>query len=200
MEKFYFEEPSIERKNQAIDYIEEHLKYKSNINGSGSLDSSYLEYEQWLKKIESYKDENTCPVNKCPGYEYFLIRENDDKIIGMINIRYKLTEYMQKYCGHIGYGIRPTERQKGYNKINLYLGLKKCNEIGLNNVLLTASNDNPGSYKTILSFGGILENEVIDEQDNDVIGRYWIDVKKSLEENKNKFEDSLYDKEVNNGI
>lgn len=65
---------------------------------------------------------------KVPARTYFLIRCSDNKIIGMINIRLSLNEKLKKYGGHIGYSIRPTERGKGYNKINLYLGLKDCQE------------------------------------------------------------------------
>ncbi len=68
---------------------------------------------------------------KVPARTYFLIRCSDNKIIGMINIRLSLNEKLKKYGGHIGYSIRPTERGKGYNKINLYLGLKDCKKMEL---------------------------------------------------------------------
>ena len=180
MEKFYLEEPSIKRKEEAINYIKEHLKYNSAINGSGGLDSRYENYEEWLKYRELNKSIDTCPEGKCPGIEYFLIRENDDKLIGMINLRWDLTEDMLQHGGHIGYGIRPTERRKGYNKINLYLCLLKARELGLDKVLLTAYDTNPGSVKTILALGGVLENKI---EDN--LGRYWIDVEDSI----NKYKD-----------
>ena len=38
MEIFYLETPSLERKNEIIDYINEFVEYKSDINGTGSLD------------------------------------------------------------------------------------------------------------------------------------------------------------------
>ena len=44
MEKFYFERPSIERKNEIIEYLDEFVKYGSDINGSGSLDKIYDGY------------------------------------------------------------------------------------------------------------------------------------------------------------
>ena len=130
MEKFYFEVPSIKRKAEAIDYIEEHYKNDSNINGSGGLHRFLDDYEGWLEKLE--KDYNMVPnEERVPARTYFLIRENDNRIIGMINIRTALNERLSKFGGHIGYGIRPSERGKGYNKINLYLGLKVCKEYGI---------------------------------------------------------------------
>ena len=44
MEKFYFESPSLERKNEIIEYLDEFVEYGSNINGSGSLDKIYDGY------------------------------------------------------------------------------------------------------------------------------------------------------------
>ena len=54
MERFYLEEPTINRKQEAIEYIEEHNKYNSDTNGTGSMDR-YIEnysYEEWLEELE----------------------------------------------------------------------------------------------------------------------------------------------------
>ncbi len=75
----------------------------------------------------------------------------------MINIRHKLNDALLIHGGHIGYGTRPKERMKGYNKINLYLGLIKCKNLGIKKALLTAYDDNIGSVKTILDFDGVLK-------------------------------------------
>lgn len=193
MEKFYLEEPSLKRKEEAIEYILEHIKNKSNISGSGGLDDGYKNYVEWLEKNDLRKSSLTCPENRCPSYTYFLIRENDNKIVGMINIRYNLNDYMLEFGGHIGYGIRPTERNKGYNKINLYLGLLESRKIGLDKVLLTVLDTNPASFKTIFSLGGILENKIPDnEYENILLGRYWIDVDESITEHYDEYKDKIY--------
>lgn len=190
MGKFYLEEPSLKRKQDIKEYIEEHFKYNSDINGSMGLDKEYLNYENWLSNLDNLKDPKKCPIKYCPGVEYFLIRESDDKLVGLINLRWDLNEYMLLYGGHIGYGIRPKERRKGYNKINLYLCLIKAKEIGLDKVLLTAYDDNPGSFKTIKALGGILENKII--ENNKQLGRYWIDVNKSLIEYEDIYKPCIY--------
>lgn len=188
MEKFYLEVPSIERKNDAIEYIEEHHKYKSNINGCGSLDDYIDNYEYWLQKLEEdYKREPN--EEKVPSRTYFLIRKNDNKIIGMINIRLTLNERLRKFGGHIGYGIRPTERGKGYNKINLYLGLKVCDEYGIDKVFMDADINNEASWKTMEALGGIRVKEYYDDiNSNCIVVDYNIDVKKSLETYRNIYE------------
>lgn len=127
MERFYFEEPSIDRKEEAINYINEFYQYNSDINGVGGLHRYLDNYEGWLEKLE--EDYTRIPnEEKVPSRTYFLVRESDNRIIGMINIRLALNEKLSKSGGHIGYSIRPSERRKGYNKINLYLGLKVCDD------------------------------------------------------------------------
>ena len=192
MERFYLEEPCIKRKDEARDFIEEFINCNSKIYGSGGLDDEYKNYEKWLETNELKKYPDTCPDNKCPGFTYFLIRENDNKIIGMINIRYNLNEFMLRYGGHIGYSIRPSERNKGYNKINLFLGLIKIKELGVDNVLITAVDSNPGSFKTILSLGGVLENKIPDDEEEDVLlGRYWINIDESINKYYEEYEDRI---------
>ena len=113
MEKLYFEIPSLERKYEAIEYINEHYEYKSDIDGSGGLHRYLNNYEGWLDKLE--KDYTMTPSEeRVAARTYFLVRESDNRIIGMINIRTALNERLSKFGGHIGYGIRPTERGKEY--------------------------------------------------------------------------------------
>ena len=58
-------------------------------------------------------------VGRCPGKTFLLIRESDNRLVGTFNLRWDLKESMLRFGGHIGYGIRPTERRKGYNKVNI---------------------------------------------------------------------------------
>ena len=200
MSKFYLEKPSLKRKEEAIDYINEHFEFNSDIHGTGSLQKWIDNYEGWLEQLELRDNLDTCPESLVPSSTYFLIREDEDRIVGMIDIRHDLNDYLLQYGGHIGYGIRPTERRNGYNKINLFLGLLKCRELGFDKVLITAADENPGSYKTILDLGGKLENKIIDDEDDNVLlGRYWIDVDKSINDNYEVYKESIVlDDEIRN--
>lgn len=168
--------PSIEYKEQAIDYINEFYEYNSEINGAGGLHRYLDNYEGWLEHLEESR--NRIPnEEKVPAETYFLVRESDNKIVGMINIRLALNEKLKKYGGHIGYSIRPTERQKGYNKINLYLGLLICQKYGIKEVLMDCDKDNLGSSKTIQALGGKLIREYYDNEfSNCIVQDYTIDV------------------------
>lgn len=170
-------EPTIEYKEKAIEYIEEFYKYNSPINGTGGLDRYLDNYEEWLIKVE--KDKTCKEEGRVPALTKYLIREEDNKIIGMINIRLELNEYLIRCGGNIGYSIRPTERQKGYNKINLYLALKICYEYGINEVYLDCNKDNLGSKKTMEALGGICINEYYDEHYGDCL-KYKINTLESI--------------------
>lgn len=181
MEKFYLESPSIKRKDEAINYVKEFYENNSNLNGDSGLDKYLDDYEGWLEFLNKLSNPLTVPSGYCLGYEYFLIRKNDSKLVGLINLRHNLNKNLLLHGGHIGYSIKVTERRKGYNKINLYLCLIKARELGLDKVLLTAYDDNIGSVKTILDAGGVLENKINDS--GKLLGRYWIDVEESLKKN-----------------
>ncbi len=180
MEKFRLEYPTLSRRADALEYIGEFHEYGSDINGSGGLDRFTGDYEGWLLKLEA--DRSRLPdEERSPSETYFLVRLGDNRIVGMINIRYVLNERLKKYGGNIGYSIRPTERRKGYNKINLYLALKLCKLHGLKSVLLDADTGNPASWRTIEALGGVMLREYFDSEiDHCMVRDYEIDVDSSL--------------------
>ena len=194
MERFYFEIPSIERKNKIIDYINEFVLYNSDINGTGSLDKILEGYtfEQALESCLNMQDkEYAQKLGRCQSKTFLLIRENDDKIVGTINVRWNLTESMKQFGGNIGYGIRPTERRKGYNKINLYLGLIEAQKLGLDRVMLDCDVNNLGSAKTMQSLGGVLERTEVDPFDGVLTSVYWFNVNETIHKYKDIFKDTI---------
>ena len=185
MGKLVLEIPSISRKNDSIEFIEEFLENNSNINGDGSL-SKYKDcYEDWLIKLAddySFLKNN----NRVPAKTYFLVRESDNKIVGIINLRLKLNEYLKNTFGNIGYSIRPSERKKGYGKIILYLGLIECKRENIDEVLLSCDKNNIASSKIILSLGGKLISDK--SSINNDLDFYTINVTESLDKYKSVYE------------
>ena len=185
MTKFYLEEPSIVRKQDALEYVNEHMLHNAKINGTGGLNRCLkgMSYEAWLDDVLNMRDSKyATSLGFVPGYTYFCIREEDNKIVGMVNIRYDLTEEMLKFVGHIGYGVRPSERQKGYAKIQLYLALQKAYELNLLDVMISCEESNIASDKTIKALGGVFERNEI--KDDKILNIYWINTVKSLEKYK----------------
>lgn len=180
MEKFRFESPTADRKSDAIAYIDEFHEFKSHVNGSGGLDKFTSDYAGWLNRLQ---ERRTMAVTeeRVPSRTFFLVRCSDERIVGMISIRLALNEFLKKFGGNIGYSIRPTERGKGYNKINLYMALKVCQKHGIEKVLLDADTDNPASWRTMEALGGIKIREYFDnEYSHCMVRDYEIDVNESI--------------------
>ena len=172
--KFVF--PVHEYKDKAIDYINEFYKYNSDINGTGALDE-YLEkydYEKWIEKIQSDIDIPNIQEPNVPKMTYFYVREDDNKIIGMINIRLALNDKLRKEGGHIGYSVRPTERNKGYATEILNFGVEICNNRDISEVLVSCDKSNLASAKVIQKCGGIFKDEFYSDKYKETIQMYVI--------------------------
>jgi predicted acetyltransferase len=99
-----------------------------------------------------------------------------DELIGRISIRHVLNEFLLKIGGHIGYGVLPEFRKKGFAKMMLVQALPVAKQVGIQRVLLTCNDDNWGSIKTIEANGGVLENKVEVGESQPLKRRYWIDL------------------------
>ena len=156
MDELYLEFPDKKHKNDALAYLQEFVASGSDINGMGWL-NKYEDYDEWLKMTTDYHKGINLGNNHVQSSEYFLVRKQDDKIVGMVNIRHRLSEFLiERGYGHIGYGIRPSERQKGYATEQLRLALEKCAELGIKKVHVGCDEDNIGSKRTIEKNGGVL--------------------------------------------
>lgn len=159
----------------AEDYLAEHRRYGiSHLNGCGGL-ADAASYEEWVAGILREEATGTPRPGLVRATTFFGVRQSDGRLVGMINIRHTLDEYLAKFGGHIGYGVRPTERRKGYATRMLALALDYCRDLGMNRVLVTCDRGNAASAKTIINNGGILEDEVF-EDGRGWVQRYWIDL------------------------
>ncbi|MDF2698867.1 MAG: acetyltransferase, family [Haloplasmataceae bacterium] len=102
---------------------------------------------------------------------YWLV--NHERVIGAVNIRHRLNDYLLKFDGHIGFGIRPSERCKGYATIMLALALEKTKTMGMDKILITCNKGNIASEKTIIKNGGVFESEETEINGN-IVRRFWI--------------------------
>ena len=109
-----------------------------------------------------------------PDVTLFCYDEQRNICVGAVNIRLALNERLARVGGHIGDGICPAERKKGYGTAMVALALEECRRRDLNRVLMVCEKENIASAKTIIRNGGVLENEV--EDDGCVLQRYWIEL------------------------
>ncbi|MCL1631983.1 GNAT family N-acetyltransferase [Sporolactobacillus sp. CPB3-1] len=130
-------------------------------------------YSQFLEKLNEGKTDIVRRRGWVPATLYFLVDEQN-YLYGSVHLRHELNEALVNLGGHIGYGIRPSERHKGYATKMLALALDKARNLQLKRVLLTCDQNNIGSAKTILHNGGVLENEL--RHGERITQRYWIEL------------------------
>ena len=173
MDKIILVKPNLSYADEIIKYKEESLAESPIINGSAGLDR-FSSIEVWLEELKKRSCEDTVPKGLVPSSTYLAVREKDNYIVGMIDIRHYLNEYLTQVGGHIGYGVRKTQRNKGYAKQMLKLALEKCKELKIKKVLITCDEDNIASEKVILSANAKLED--IRNVDGENKKRFWIDL------------------------
>ncbi|EKA94133.1 GNAT family N-acetyltransferase [Fusobacterium periodonticum] len=173
MDKIILVKPNLSYADEIIKYKEESLAESPIINGSAGLDR-FSSIEVWLEELKKRSCEDTVPKGLVPSSTYLAVREKDNYIVGMIDIRHYLNEYLTQVGGNIGYGVRKTERNKGYAKQMLKLALEKCKELKIKKVLITCDEDNIASEKVILSANAKLED--IRNVDGENKKRFWIDL------------------------
>lgn len=164
--------PTLSMEKEYIDYITEWESTDERIVPNSSKRDNMI-FKELINKWGEYESENIYDKGLVPSSIYFLVNE-DKKIYGVIDIRHDLNDYLSQYGGHIGYGVRPSQRRKGYASQMLTLALPIAKELGINNALITCDKNNTGSAKTIINNGGILENEVING--DEITQRYWITI------------------------
>ena len=173
MDKIILVKPDLSYADEIIKYKEESLAESPIINGSAGLDR-LSSIEIWFEELKKRSCEDTVPKGLVPSSTYLGVREKDNYIVGMIDIRHYLNEYLTQVGGHIGYGVRKTERNKGYAKQMLKLALEKCKELKIKKVLITCDEDNIASEKVILSANAKLED--IRNVDGENKKRFWIEL------------------------
>ena len=168
-------EPTKEYSEQIQAYRKEFLDSGDSMDGTGGL-RNFDDPQDWINYLNKHKDPQMIPEGRVPSTQFIFVREEDQKIVGMIDIRHFLNDYLEKFGGHIGYSVAPSERRKGYATQMLRAALPACQELGISKVLITCIKENEGSRRTILKNGGVYESTVYEPDENVFLERYWIGV------------------------
>ena len=162
--------PTLESKEQILGYKEEFLSNKDSMDGTAGLQNADT-YEECSAAWKDNLTEETVREGLVPATTFMAVNE-EGHLVGMIDIRHRLNDYLLQFGGHIGYSVRKSERQKGYATEMLKLALEEARKIGIERALVTCYKDNIASAKTIQKNGGVLENEI--EEGTHITQRYWI--------------------------
>ena len=160
---------SNEYKLHLIEMMDEWTFINERIVPSAIRKNDYHDFDYYLEHLEIKEEVD----GKVPDSTFFCLDVDRDIFVGAVNIRHYLTEEMLINAGHIGDGIRPSERRKRYATAMIALALKEAKALGLDSVLMCCNKENIASAKSIINNGGVLENEVV--VDGVIHQRYWIE-------------------------
>lgn len=163
-------QPTPDMEEAVMDYRREFIEAgETTVNGSCGL-YKFTDYREYLKNIDRYRSIDD--GERVPSETYFSV--TDGRVIGSLQLRRKLSECLLTHGGNIGYSVRPSERGRGAGRRQLSLALDRCREVGMERVLVTCAVGNAASAGTILSCGGVFEDERPDDEEK-LVRRYWID-------------------------
>lgn len=148
--------PTLEWKEKAIAYREEHFQQGEMIICGSELFDKTESYEEWLTLVTRNADPKTVSENWVVTDTFFAVRKSDEKIIGMIDLRHTLNEFLRD-LGNCGYSVRPSERRKGYATEMLCKLVAKAREAGMKELRISVEKENTASRKVIEKNGGVYE-------------------------------------------
>lgn len=156
--------PTLLLEKEALDYRQEHFDCGENVINGSELFDHISDYKEWLKKVTSNANADTVDPNWVLTDTYFAIRTTDKKIIGIIDLRYELNDFL-KDMGNCGYSVRPSERNKGYATEMLRQVCNIAKENGLAEMKLSVEKSNIPSIHTIKKNGGVYSYSFIFENE-----------------------------------
>lgn len=171
-QKIHLRQPEAFDREQVMAYRKEFLAIDSRMDGTCAL-NEYDDFDAWLANVRRYSSPETTPAGKVPSTQYLALDENEH-LVGMVNLRHCLNDYLLEFGGHIGYSVRPADRKNGYAIQMLKLALGEAKALGIDRVRIACDRYNIASAKTIQANGGVLDGERYDPQDSTLTQRYWI--------------------------
>lgn len=181
MEKIRIVLPDLKYKDSYLSAVKEYKALKSKRIEDRSYDLLPEEMsdedfnEKVLLPLHEAREGINLPKGYVPSTDFWII--DSEGYAGRVSLRHGLTPSLLKHGGHIGYGVVPSKRGRGYAKQALFLVLEKASELGIQEALMTCDEDNEASKKTILNAlqvnGGRTDNAVLQENGVTTL-RFWV--------------------------
>lgn len=152
----YLVRPTLELKEKALEYRKEHYAHGESVIYGSELFDKTESYEEWLSSVSQNSRPETVNENWVVTDTFFAVRKSDDKIIGIIDLRHALNEFLKDF-GNCGYSVRPSERRKGYATEMLRQILHVAKTAGIPELHISVEKANIPSIKVIQNNGGVYE-------------------------------------------
>jgi predicted acetyltransferase len=133
------------------------------------------DFPAFLEKLKACSEGRGIPEGFV-AHETFWLVAGGGGVVGVSSLRLALSESLRRHGGHIGYGVRPSARRRGYATLILAETLGKARDRGISRVLLTCDRSNIGSRRAILNNGGAFDSEELLPGHAEPTQRFWVSV------------------------
>ena len=157
-------------REQLNDMMDEWTAAGETIVPYAIVKNDYRDFDRYLAQLEVKEADDRL----VPDSVFFCLDDETNRFVGAVDIRHRLNAALLRSGGHIGDGVRPSERRKGVATRMIALALEECRRLGIEHVLMVCDKDNVASARSIQKNGGVLENEIFDGET--LVQRYWIDL------------------------
>lgn len=157
--------PSMEYERSYGSYIEE---LGDEVRYPFPMDFDHSSFSALLRRLEEFRNGINLPDGFVPSTTYWLVR--GDELLGVSNLRHYLNDRIRHAGGHIGLGVRPSQRGIGLGKELLKRTLDEAKLMGIFCIYVHCYKHNEPSARMIVSNGGVLESEI--REGSDVVQRY----------------------------
>lgn len=160
-------------KERVLAFKKEFIDHNEELRGTAFLETTE-EFDEWLDVLKKNFDEETVLPGYVPASTYMVLTD-EREIVGMVGVRHKLDDTLEKFSGNISYSIARKFRNQGFATQILKKALGICEIYGMEDVLVTCDKENLAGIRTIEKNGGKFENSV--DRGDKIINRYLIDIR-----------------------
>lgn len=155
-------EPSLTLVRPCERFLPSFLEAREESLAAGMTDEGFsaAPAEKLLARYEDLRLGRNLPPGWVAADHYWLVDAAQDRFIGEISVRRRLTEALERYGGHIGYAVRPSEQNRGRGTLMLALALEKARELGIRTALITCDEENAASARVMEKNGFTLRDRV----------------------------------------